>query len=72
MDSIRETLRVENLRSQPLEVARAFGGSISNKRKKRYQVFINADKKPKYLGSTSSLEEATKMRREAEVEYGYK
>lgn len=47
-------------------------GVYFNKRKKRYQVFINVDKKPKYLGSTSSLEEATKMRREAEIEYGYK
>lgn len=47
-------------------------GVYYNKRKKRYQVFINVDKKPKYLGSTSSLEEATKMRREAEIEYGYK
>ena len=47
-------------------------GVYFNKRKKRYQVFINVDKKPKYLGSTSSLEEAAKMRHEAEVEYGYK
>lgn len=47
-------------------------GVYFNKRKKRYQVFINADKKTKYLGSYDSLEEATKIRREAEIEYGYK
>lgn len=47
-------------------------GVYFNKRKKRYQVFINVDKKPKYLGSYASLEEATKIRREAEIKYGYK
>ena len=47
-------------------------GVYFNKRKKRYQVFINVDKKPKYLGSYASLEEATKIRREAEEEFGYK
>ena len=47
-------------------------GVYFNKRKKRYQVFINVDKKPKYLGSYASLKEATKIRREAEVKYGYK
>lgn len=47
-------------------------GVYFNKRKKRYQVFINVDKKPKYLGSYVSLEEAAKIRREAEIEYGYK
>lgn len=47
-------------------------GVYFNKRKKRYQVFINVDKRPKYLGSYTSLEEATKIRREAEEEFGYK
>lgn len=47
-------------------------GVYFNKQKKRYQVFINVDKKQKYLGSYASLEEATKIRREAEEEYGYK
>ena len=47
-------------------------GVYFNKRKKRYQVFINVNKKPKYLGSYVSLEEAVKIRREAEIEYGYK
>lgn len=47
-------------------------GVYFNKRKKRYQVFINVNKKPKYLGSYVSLEEAAKIRREAEIEYGYK
>lgn len=47
-------------------------GVYFDKRKKRYQVFINVDKKPKYLGSYASLEEATKIRREAEEEFGYK
>lgn len=47
-------------------------GVYFNKRKKRYQVFINVDKRPKYLGSYTSLEEATKIRREAEIEFGYK
>ena len=49
-----------------------FEVSISISERRDIKVFINVDKKPKYLGSTSSLEEATKMRREAEVEYGYK
>lgn len=47
-------------------------GVYYNKRKKRYQVFINVDKKQKYLGSYASLEEATKIRREAEEKFGYK
>lgn len=47
-------------------------GVYFNKQKNRYQVFINVDKKSKYLGSYTSLEEATKIRREAEEEYGYK
>ena len=47
-------------------------GVYFNKRKKRYQVFINVDKKSKYLGSYASLKEATKIRREAEIEHGYK
>jgi hypothetical protein len=47
-------------------------GVYYNKRKKRYVAYINVDKKPKYLGSYDSLEEATKIRREAEEEYGYK
>lgn len=47
-------------------------GVYYNKRKNRYQAFINVDKKTKYLGTYASLEEATKIRREAEIEYGYK
>jgi hypothetical protein len=47
-------------------------GVYFNKRKNRYQAFINVDKKTKYLGSYTSLEEATKIRREAEIENGYK
>ncbi|WP_232216684.1 hypothetical protein [Streptococcus sp. CM6] len=71
MDSIRDP---ESRKSTKPTARSSTGvrGVYFNKLKKRYQVFINVDKKPKYLGSTSSLEEATKMRREAEVEYGYK
>lgn len=47
-------------------------GVYFNKRKKRYVVYINVDKKTKFLGSSVYLEEATKMRREAEEKYGYK
>lgn len=47
-------------------------GVYYNKRKKRYVAYINVDKKSKYLGSSVYLEEATKMRRAAEIEYGYK
>ena len=47
-------------------------GVYFNKRKNRYQAFINVDKKPKYLGTYTSLEEASKIRREAEIEHGYK
>nr|DAK27129.1 MAG TPA: hypothetical protein [Caudoviricetes sp.] len=43
-----------------------------NKRKGSYQAFINVDKRPKYLGSYTSLEEATRVRHESEIEYGYK
>lgn len=46
-------------------------GVYFNKQKGSYQAFINVDKKPKYLGSSKSLEEAARMRREAEKEYGY-
>jgi len=38
----------------------------------RYVAYINVDKKTKYLGSSVYLEEASQMRREAEIEYGYK
>lgn len=47
-------------------------GVYYNKRKKRYVAYINVDNKSKYLGSSVYLEEATKIRREAEIEYGYK
>ena len=71
MDSIRDP---ESRKSTKPTARSSTGvrGVYFNKRKKRYQVFINVDKKPKYLGSTSSLEEAAKMRREAEKKYGYK
>lgn len=71
MDSIRDS---ESLKSTKPTAKSTTGvrGVYFNKRKKRYQVFINVDKKPKYLGSYVSLEEAAKIRREAEIEYGYK
>lgn len=47
-------------------------GVYYNKRKKRYVAYINVDNKSKYLGSSVYLEEATKIRREAEIEFGYK
>lgn len=47
-------------------------GVYYNKRKKRYVVYINVDKKPKYLGSSVDLKEAADIRRKAEIEYGYK
>ena len=47
-------------------------GVYYNKRKKRYVVYINVDKKPKYLGSSVDLKEAAAIRRKAEIEYGYK
>lgn len=46
-------------------------GVYYNKRKKRYVAYINVDKKSKYLGSSVYLEEAAKIRREAEIEFGY-
>ena len=71
MDSIRDP---ESRKSTKPTTRNNTGvrGVYFNKRKKNYQVFINVDKKQKYLGSSTSLEEATKMRREAEIEYGYK
>ena len=71
MDSIRDP---ESRKSTKPTARSSTGvrGVYFNKRKNRYQVFINVDKRPKYLGSTSSLEEATKIRRKAEIEYGYK
>lgn len=47
-------------------------GVYYNKRKKRYVVYINVDKKTKYLGSSVDLKEAAAIRRKAEIEYGYK
>lgn len=71
MDSIRDP---ESRKSTKPTARSSTGvrGVYFNEQKKRYQVFINVDKKPKYLGSYVSLEEATKIRREAEIEYGYK
>ena len=71
MDSIRDP---ESRKSTKPTARNNTGvrGVYFNKRKKNYQAFINVDKKPKYLGSSSSLEEAAKMRREAELKYGYK
>jgi hypothetical protein len=47
-------------------------GVYYNKRKKRYVVYINVDKKTKYLGSSVDLKEAAAIRQKAETEYGYK
>lgn len=47
-------------------------GVYYNKRKKRYVVYINVDKKTKYLGSSIDLKEAAAIRQKAETEYGYK
>ena len=47
-------------------------GVYFNKRKKRYVVYINVDKKSKYLGSSVDLKEAADIRRKAEIEFGYK
>ena len=71
MDSIRDP---ESLKSTKPTAKSTTGvrGVYFNKRKKRYQVFINVDKKPKYLGSYTSLKEAADIRRKAEIEYGYK
>jgi hypothetical protein len=71
MDSIRDP---ESLKSTKPTAKSTTGvrGVYFNERKKRYQVFINVDKKQKYLGSYASLEEAAKIRREAELKYGYK
>ena len=71
MDSIRDP---ESRKSTKPTARSSTGvrGVYFNKRKNRYQVFINADKKTKYLGNYVSLEEATKIRREAEIEHGYK
>ena len=71
MDSIRDP---ESLKSTKPTARSSTGvrGVYFNKRKKRYQVFIDIDKRQKYLGSYVSLEEAAKIRREAELKYGYK
>lgn len=71
MDSIRDP---DSRKSTKPTARNSTGvrGVYYNKRKKNYQAFINVDKKTKYLGSSSSLEEAAKIRREAELKYGYK
>lgn len=71
MDSIRDP---DSRKSTKPTTRNSTGvrGVYYNKRKKNYQAFINVDKKTKYLGSSSSLEEAAKIRREAELRYGYK
>lgn len=71
MDSIRNP---ESLRSTKPTAKSTTGirGVYFNKRKGSYQAFINVDKKQVYLGSSKNLDEAVKMRREAEREYGYK
>lgn len=68
MDSIRDA---ESLKSTKPTAKSTTGvrGVYFNKLKKNYQAFINVDKKQKYLGSSKSLEEAARMRREAEKEY---
>lgn len=68
MNSIRD---VESLKSTEPTAKSTTGvrGVYFNKRKKNYQAFINVDKKQKYLGSSKNLEEAARMRREAEKEY---
>ena len=44
-------------------------GVYYRKNKNNYQVFINVNKKQKYLGSYKSLDEATKVRRQAEEDF---
>lgn len=71
MDSIRDS---ESLKSTKPTDKSTTGvrGVYFNKRKKKYQAFINVDKKQVYLGSSRNFDEAVKMRRDAECEYGYK
>ena len=38
----------------------------------RYQAFINVNKKSVYLGSSKNIDVAAKMRKDAELKYGYK
>lgn len=47
-------------------------GVYFNKRKSTYQAFINVNKKSIYLGSSKNFDEVVKLRKDAEVEYGYK
>ena len=44
-------------------------GVYFNKRKGNYQAFINVDKKPKYLGSSTDFEKAVSLRKNAEKEF---
>ncbi len=69
MESIRDA---ESLKSTKPTKKSTTGvrGVYYQKKKHSYQVFINADKEPKYLGSYKTLEEAAKVRKEAEKNFG--
>lgn len=68
MDSIRDP---ESLKSTKPTAKSTTGvrGVYFNKRKGNYQVFINVDKKPKYLGSSKDFRKAVDLRKNAEKEF---
>lgn len=46
------------------------GVYVRNRRgTRKYQAFINVNKKPKYLGTFASIEEAAKARKQAEQDF---
>lgn len=68
MESIRD---VDSLKSTKPTKKSTTGvrGVYYQKKKHSYQAFINVDKKQKYLGSFKTLEEAAKVRQEAEKDF---
>lgn len=68
MDSIRDP---ESLKSTKPTAKSTTGvrGVYFNKRKGRYQAFINVDKKQKYLGSSKDFRKAVALRKNAEKEF---
>lgn len=73
LDNLREATRSENARNMRKRHNSqvCMNGVYWQKRDGRYQVYIGAGGRQKYLGYFANLDDACAARRAAEIEYGY-
>lgn len=73
LENLRLVTRLENNRNASLSKDNKSGitGVCWHKRNNRWKAYINVNGKQISLGSFSNLNDAVKVRKEAEVKYGY-